>query len=43
MTSIGQYEWGILFLILIGVLVWELMRTRRAIRRDKESDHSFRE
>ena len=40
MTSVGQYEWGILFLLLIGVLVWELMRTRRAISLDKKGERS---
>ena len=32
MSSVGQHEWVILFVVLIGVLVWELVRTRRAIR-----------
>lgn len=34
--SIGRYEWGILFVILIAALLWELRSVRRAIRQDKE-------
>lgn len=37
MSTIGQYEWGILFLVLIGALLWELRNVRRAIRRDKDA------
>ena len=28
----GQWEWIILLLGFLGLLIWELMRTRRAIR-----------
>ena len=36
MSAVAQYEWGILFLGLIGVLLWELRSVRREIRRDKD-------
>ena len=35
MSAVANYEWGILFLGLIGVLLWELRSVRREIRRDK--------
>ena len=38
MSVIGQYEWGILFLVLIGALVWELRSVRRQIRQAKERE-----
>jgi hypothetical protein len=33
---LGHWEWIIIELIVLAVLVWELVRTRRAIRRDKQ-------
>ena len=36
MSTVANYEWGILFLGLIGVLLWELRSVRREIRRDKD-------
>ena len=35
MTLIARYEWVILELLLLGALLWELARIRRAVRRDR--------
>ena len=34
----GSYEWIILEVLFLGLLVWELVRTRRAIRRAKAEE-----
>jgi len=34
---LSRYEWGIIELILLGLLVWEWVRIRRTIRRDREA------
>jgi hypothetical protein len=34
--AMGRYEWIILEVLFLGLLVWELVRTRRAIRRAKK-------
>ena len=31
----GRWEWLIIEALVLGLLVWELLRTRRAIRRDR--------
>ncbi len=36
MDLVARYEWMILLLIPLVLLVWELVRTRRAIRRERE-------
>jgi hypothetical protein len=33
----GHWEWIIIEVLVLGLLVWELVRTRRAIRRDKRA------
>ena len=33
----GRWEWIIIEVFVLGLLVWELVRTRRAIRRDKQA------
>ena len=35
---IVQWEWAILMLLFLGLLCWELLSTRRAIRRAKEEE-----
>ncbi len=35
---VGQWEWAILLVGFIGLLGWELRRTRRAIRRAKQDE-----
>ena len=32
----AQFEWIIILLIGVGLLVWELVKTRRLIRQDRE-------
>ena len=32
----GSYEWIILLLLFLGLLVWELVNIRRTIRRARE-------
>jgi hypothetical protein len=36
MDSIGQYEWAVMLLLVLGLAVWELLALRRAQRRDRE-------
>ena len=36
METVARYEWVILLLGFLGLLVWELQRTRRDIRRAEE-------
>lgn len=36
----GQYEWIILEVLFVGLLVWELLRTRRAIRKAKQDERA---
>jgi hypothetical protein len=31
----GRWEWIIIEVLVLGLLVWEWVRTRRAIKRDK--------
>ena len=38
LAAIAEYEWVILMLLFLGMLVWELRRTRRDIRRAREKD-----
>jgi hypothetical protein len=33
---LGHWEWIIIELLVLGLLLWELLRTRRAIRADKK-------
>lgn len=37
MTQAGQWEWIILLLLFLGLLVWELVSVRRSIRRAKDA------
>ena len=34
----GRFEWVILFAVFVGLLVWELVRVRRDIRRARAQD-----
>ena len=38
MAAIAEYEWVVLMLLFLGMLGWELRRTRRDIRRARERD-----
>jgi hypothetical protein len=33
----ARWEWIIVELLVLGLLVWELARTRRSIRQDKQA------
>jgi len=36
-SSLGQWEWAIGEFIILPFLVWELIKTRRLIREDREA------
>lgn len=38
MDTVAQYEWVILLLGFLALLVWELQRTKRDIRRAKDEE-----
>ena len=38
LAAIAEYEWVILMLLFLGLLGWELHRTRRDIRRAKDKE-----
>ena len=40
LAAIAEYEWVILMLLFLGMLGWELRRTRRDIRRAREKNAS---
>lgn len=42
LAAAAEYEWVILMLAFLGLLVWELRRTRRDIRRAKEKQEPRR-
>ncbi len=41
--TVARYEWMILFVILLGLLLWELRSVRRDIRRAREAEARKRE
>jgi hypothetical protein len=38
MHAIAEFEWAILLLLVLVLALWELWRTRRAVRRARERD-----
>ena len=38
MHAIAEFEWAILLLLVLALALWELWRTRRAIRRARERE-----
>jgi hypothetical protein len=38
MDIIGQYEWAVMLLLVLGLAVWELLALRRSQRQDRKQD-----
>lgn len=38
LSEMARYEWMIMLLIPLGLLLWELRKTRREIRRAREAE-----
>jgi hypothetical protein len=38
MHAVAEFEWAILLLLVLALALWELWRTRRAVRRAKEQE-----
>lgn len=38
MHAVAEFEWAILLLLVLALALWELWRTRRAIRRARERE-----
>jgi hypothetical protein len=42
LSEIARYEWAIMLLIPLGLLLWELRKTRREIREARKKEEAAR-
>lgn len=42
LSEVARYEWAIMLLIPLGLLLWELRKTRREIREAREKAEAAR-
>ena len=41
-TRLAEFEWAIILLIGLGLGIWEMLRTRRLVRQDREKARGTR-
>ncbi len=37
LAGLGRFEWVLIELLVLGILVWQLVSVRRLIRRDRQA------